>query len=182
SSSGTVAIHAMLTSSGGASQPFDAVVPFVLDGTSLTIGEGLLVGNVSGVSLDEVTSVALVGGSLQVAMGGTLGATGATGATGPPITFQGTWSNATTYAVGDAVFFGGSSYVSLTGGNLNSTPSSGAPWALLAQQGDTGPAGPAGADGFGYSISAEQNGPSLDDGCASSIASRRTSSGPCASS
>ena len=84
------------------------------------------------------------------------GAPGTPGPAGPPVSFQGTFSNLTIYASGDAVFFQGSSYVSLSGGNLGNTPTSGAPWALLAQQGDTGlqgsigpigPAGPAGATG-----------------------------------
>src|SRR5439155_18900145 len=46
------------------------------------------------------------------------GPTGPIGPTGPPVTFQGTWSNLTTYAAGDAVFFNGSSYISLSGGNV----------------------------------------------------------------
>jgi hypothetical protein len=75
------------------------------------------------------------------------GLTGPTGAMGPPETFQGTWANVTTYAAGDAVFFSGSSYISLTGNNINHTPTSGAPWALLAQQGSTGIPGPTGPTG-----------------------------------
>ena len=82
----------------------------------------------------------------QGAMGPT-GSTGATGAAGPPVSFQGTWSNLTTYAVGDAVFYNGSSYISRTGSNVGNTPSNGAPWALLAQQGATGAMGPTGATG-----------------------------------
>lgn len=78
---------------------------------------------------------------------GTTGATGPTGPTGPPIAFQGTWSNLTTYATGSAVFFSGSSYISLANGNVGNTPTGGAPWALLAQQGSTGPAGPTGPTG-----------------------------------
>ena len=78
---------------------------------------------------------------------GSTGATGPQGSTGPPVTFQGMWSNTTTYATGDAVFFNGSSYISLTGGNLANTPTFGAPWALLAQQGATGPTGPQGSSG-----------------------------------
>ncbi len=81
---------------------------------------------------------------------GASGAPGATGATGPPISFRGNWNNLVTYATGDAVFFSGSSYISLSGGNVGNTPSNGAPWALLAQQGSTGATGsqgPAGSTG-----------------------------------
>jgi hypothetical protein len=90
---------------------------------------------------------------------GVTGLTGPTGPTGPPVLFQGTWSNLTTYAAGDAVFFSGSSYISSSGGNIlttyatgdavffsgssyislsgsniANTPSSGAPWAPLAPE------------------------------------------------
>ena len=78
---------------------------------------------------------------------GTNGAPGATGPQGPPVRFQGTWLIGVTYAAGDAVFFNGSSYISLSGGNTGNTPTSGAPWALLAQQGSTGATGPAGTNG-----------------------------------
>jgi hypothetical protein len=73
--------------------------------------------------------------------------TGATGATGPPVTFQGIWSNLTTYVSGDAVFFSGSSYISLSSGNIGNTPTGGLPWMLLAQQGTTGSTGATGATG-----------------------------------
>src|SRR5207248_11173816 len=56
---------------------------------------------------------------------GVTGSTGPTGPTGPqgaPVSFQGTWSNLTTYAAGDAIFFSGSSYTSLAGGNVGNTP------------------------------------------------------------
>jgi hypothetical protein len=80
---------------------------------------------------------------------GPTGATGATGATGPPVSFQGAWSGATTYATGDVVSYSdGSSYVSLQAGNLNNNPvSSPAFWSVLAQAGATGATGPTGATG-----------------------------------
>jgi hypothetical protein len=77
---------------------------------------------------------------------GAAGTAGATGPTGPPVTFQGTWLIGVTYASGDAVFFNGSSYISLSGGNTGNTPPA-APWALLAQQGSTGATGAPGAAG-----------------------------------
>jgi hypothetical protein len=64
------------------------------------------------------------------------------------VSFQGTWNSETTYAIGGSVFFNGSSYISLIASNLNNQPDiSPSQWALLAQQGGTGPQGPAGADG-----------------------------------
>src|SRR5205807_102574 len=81
---------------------------------------------------------------------GAVGANGLTGATGAPIAFQGVWSNTTTYAVGYTVFYNGSSYISLSSGNVGNVPTSGSPWALLAQQGiigDTGNTGAVGATG-----------------------------------
>ena len=79
---------------------------------------------------------------------GATGATGATGPQGPPVSFQGTWSNATTYALGDAVFFNGSSYISLVSSNINHQPDTApAQWSLLSQQGATGATGPAGPTG-----------------------------------
>jgi hypothetical protein len=75
------------------------------------------------------------------------GGTGAIGPIGPPLSFQGTWSNVTTYATGDAVFMNGSSYISLSGGNIGNTPTNGAPWALFAQQGSIGATGAVGTNG-----------------------------------
>ncbi|HVX67597.1 MAG TPA: hypothetical protein VHA11_13380 [Bryobacteraceae bacterium] len=72
---------------------------------------------------------------------GPAGAAGAPGPIGPPLSFVGTWSNSTTYATGDAVFYNGSSYISLSAGNIGNNPASGTPWALLAQQGAIGPVG-----------------------------------------
>lgn len=70
------------------------------------------------------------------------------------LTWKGVWSDATVYELGDIVQFGGSSYISLTDGNIGNSPAtSPASWGLLAQRGDTGatgnqgPAGPPGANG-----------------------------------
>jgi hypothetical protein len=78
---------------------------------------------------------------------GAAGATGPIGPIGPPVIFQGTWSNATIYSTGNAVFFNGSSYISLSNGNIANIPSSGVPWALFAQQGATGLTGASGSNG-----------------------------------
>jgi Collagen triple helix repeat (20 copies) len=81
---------------------------------------------------------------------GTAGATGATGAVGPqgpPVSFAGGWLIGTTYPVGGAVSFGGSSYIALVA-NVGREPDvSPTYWAVLAQAGSAGPAGPAGATG-----------------------------------
>jgi hypothetical protein len=70
---------------------------------------------------------------------GPTGATGASGPQGPPVTFSGTWSSSTVYAIGDAVFENGASYIALAN-NLNVDPAtdvsaSGTIWALLARAG-----------------------------------------------
>jgi len=85
---------------------------------------------------------------------GPTGATGATGSTGPqgpqgpPVSFQGTWNIATTYALGDAVSYNGSSYISLVAGNVGFQPDiSNVKWALLALAGTNGTNGATGATG-----------------------------------
>ncbi len=88
---------------------------------------------------------------------GTPGATGPTGPAGPagapgtpgaPVNFLGSYASSTNYAVGDAVSWQGSSYISSGPGNRGNTPDlSPGRWALLAAQGSSGPAGPAGQAG-----------------------------------
>ena len=63
--------------------------------------------------------------------------------------FRGTWDIETTYAIGDSVFFQGTSYISLTIGNTGHQPdtdvtNSSGNWAVLAQQGATGATGATG--------------------------------------
>ena len=82
---------------------------------------------------------------------GAQGISGATGATGPPVSFHGTWVNSTVYAVGDAVFENGTSYIALTS-NFNVDPAidvagAGSTWSVLAAQGATGAVGAQGATG-----------------------------------
>lgn len=71
---------------------------------------------------------------------GDTGATGATGATGPSgpagLTWRGTWSGATSYAVNDGVLYGGTSYI-CTVAHTNSAPPS-ANWNTLASKGTDG--------------------------------------------
>lgn len=85
---------------------------------------------------------------------GVTGSTGPMGATGPPLSFQGTWSNTTTYQTGDAVYHNGSTYISLSSGNVGNTPSAGAPWAVVAAAGAVGAPGPTGPTGLAGATSA----------------------------
>lgn len=76
----------------------------------------------------------------------------ATDPPGPPpivgFVWKGAWSAESTYASGDAASFGGSSFVSLTSGNIGNAPDvSPQHWELIAQQGDRGPEGPSGPVG-----------------------------------
>lgn len=98
---------------------------------------------------------------------GQLGAPGATGATGPtgepgaigpqgsPVAFQGQWLLGTPYEVGDAVSYGGSSYIALLANTGRQPDSSPVYWGLLAAAGAPGQAGAPGATGLegpaGYS-------------------------------
>jgi Collagen triple helix repeat (20 copies) len=83
---------------------------------------------------------------------GPQGVPGAPGATG--LTFRNAWNVATSYPVGDAVSYNGSSYISLSGSNAGNTPSNGARWALLAQQGATGATGIGTAEDLSHASSA----------------------------
>jgi len=70
---------------------------------------------------------------------GPAGVTGATGPQGPPVTFRGTWSSGTSYAIGDAVAESGNSYVALAASTAidpaTDVAGSGGHWAVLAAQG-----------------------------------------------
>ena len=80
---------------------------------------------------------------------GPAGANGTNGLNGTPgLMWQGAWSSATSYAVNDAVSYGGASYLSLTAGNVGAQPNlSPANWAVLAQAGAVGATGTVGATG-----------------------------------
>jgi hypothetical protein len=80
---------------------------------------------------------------------GATGSQGAPGATGPAgLTFQGAWSNSHTYALNDAAYYSGSSYLSLVANNTGHEPdTSSAQWTLLAEQGATGSTGAPGPQG-----------------------------------
>ncbi len=79
---------------------------------------------------------------------GSVGTTGAIGPQGDPVSFKGPWNIGATYALGDAVSFNGSSYISIVAGNVGFQPDiSNVKWGLLAQAGTTGAAGSPGAQG-----------------------------------
>ena len=86
---------------------------------------------------------------------GATGATGATGAAGPQgpaglpgISWKGFYSASQSYNQNDAVFYGGTSYISLLSGNVGNEPDvSPSDWAVLAEQGATGPQGATGLTG-----------------------------------
>jgi len=94
---------------------------------------------------------------------GPTGTTGAAGPQGPPIAFQGEWLIGTPYAVGDAVAYGGSSYIALLANAGHEPDVSPLHWGLLAAAGTTGPAGATGATGLqgptGYAGPAGPAGP-----------------------
>jgi uncharacterized protein (TIGR03437 family) len=106
-------------------------------------------------------TLAQIGATGPVGPAGMAGANGSTGATGPTgpegptgptgpqgLTWRGTWSAATSYALNDAVQFNGTSYISILASNLNHEPDTSSTfWNTLAQVGATGPAGPTGTTG-----------------------------------
>ncbi len=80
---------------------------------------------------------------------GTQGLPGIPGSTGPQgLTWRGTWSNTTGYALNDAVQFNGTSYISIQAGTGNEPDTSPAFWSVLAQQGSAGTAGTSGTNGI----------------------------------
>lgn len=62
--------------------------------------------------------------------------------------WMGAWDSGTTYRVGDAVSYEGSSWVSLVANNTSHLPTDTAFWALLAQKGEIGATGAPGATGL----------------------------------
>lgn len=80
---------------------------------------------------------------------GPQGIAGAAGATGPPgavgINFRGVWGSGVSYAVNDAVTFGGSTWLA-TGANSAVEPDLNASlWSVIAAAGAAGPSGSSGA-------------------------------------
>ena len=80
--------------------------------------------------------------------GGPAGPVGAAGVQGPPVTFIGGWLTGQTYAIGDAVNYGGGSFIALTANTGRQPDISPIYWGVLAASGAAGPVGPVGATGF----------------------------------
>ena len=124
---------------GGLPGPPGLAGPFGPQGPA---GPGGFPGPIGPIGAQGPAGVSIVGpGGSQ----GPQGVPGATGATG--LTFRNAWNLATSYQVSDAVFYSGASYISLSASNTGNTPSNGAPWALLAQQGSIGATGATGTTG-----------------------------------
>ena len=85
----------------------------------------------------------------QVGPQGNSGAAGAAGPQGPAglagMSYRGAWSGGTSYAVNDAVLFGGTTYIATAGAAGLEPDLYPAAWSVLAQQGSVGPSGPTGA-------------------------------------
>lgn len=79
---------------------------------------------------------------------GTVGVAGQVGPQGPPVAFRGEWLIGTGYAVGDAVAYGGSSYIALSANSGRQPDLTPVYWGLLAAAGVAGPAGATGATGM----------------------------------
>lgn len=65
---------------------------------------------------------------------------------GSSLTWQGAWSGATAYVIGDAVSLSGSAYICILG-HTNHTPPNGTYWNVLAAAGSTGATGSTGSTG-----------------------------------
>lgn len=141
------------------------------------------------VYVDPTTHRLLVDGVGTTGATGPTG-TGVTGPTGPASTvpgptgptglnWQGAWSGTTSYNLNDAVSIAGSSYISITGSNLNNQPPNATAWNLLSQIGATGPTGadstvpgPTGPTGVG------PTGPTGPTGANSTVAGPTGPTGP----
>lgn len=76
------------------------------------------------------------------------GPPGAQGDPGPGLVWRGTWDSAQAYALNDAVYYLGSSYVTVADKPAGSqSPAVDPDWGIMARIGLQGPAGAAGADG-----------------------------------
>jgi len=94
----------------------------------------------------------LQGATGTTGVAGSVGPAGASGTNGlngtPGLLWSGAWSSATSYAVNDAVSYGGASYLSVVAGNVGQRPDLyPSAWSVLAQAGAAGAVGAAGATG-----------------------------------
>jgi hypothetical protein len=136
-------ITAPATNNGVALTAGTAVVQFDSKENDLTGHAAVLdVALVSGASSGGVGPVGPQG---PAGPSGPKGDTGAAGPAGPAgnsgLNYQGAYAAGVVYALHDVVTFGGSSYVSLSGGNQANTPGVTSQWAVLAQGGTGGSGG-----------------------------------------
>ena len=123
------------TGTNGATGPIGPTGPVGPPGATGTTGATGVTGATGSTGAAGAAGAAGMAGS-----NGNDGATGATGATGPQgLTWQGTWSGGTAYAVNDAAAYNGSSYISIQAGTNHQPDISGTFWSVLSQIGATGP-------------------------------------------
>ncbi|MDE1175506.1 MAG: DNRLRE domain-containing protein [Edaphobacter sp.] len=78
---------------------------------------------------------------------GAQGAKGDAGEQGPPVSFIGSWQSTKAYSIGDAVSYGGGSYIALIPNQSVEPDVDASTWAALAKPGNPGAAGPPGIQG-----------------------------------
>ena len=100
---------------------------------------------------------------------GPAGAAGAPGAQGAPVSFLGGWLAGRAYAVGDAVSYGGSSFIAVAANSGREPDVSPLFWGLLAQSGATGPAGAPGPQGATGPTGVGLQGPAGPQGAAGPV-------------
>jgi collagen type VII alpha len=118
--------------------------PQGLQGVAGTAGAQGLTGSTGAMGLQGATGASGAAGSVGPA--GTNGTNGLNGT--PGLAWLGAWSSVTSYAVNEAVSYGGESYLSVVAGNAGQRPDLyPIAWAVLAQAGTAGAAGATGATG-----------------------------------
>ena len=128
----------------GATGAVGATGPQGLQGVAGTAGAQGIPGAVGAAGSQGATGAAGAAGPV-----GPAGVNGTNGLNGTPgLAWEGAWSSGTSYAVNDAVSYGGGSYLSVGAGNVGQRPDLyPAAWAVLAQAGAAGVAGVTGATG-----------------------------------
>lgn len=120
--------------------------------TAYVAGDGVTSGGSTWRALQSVTGGSAPSEGAVWTVAASKGATGDTGPTGPSgdaLAWQGAWSSGTTYATGDTVTSGGSTWRakrSVSSGG--SAPTAGDDWAVVASKGDTGATGATGPSGI----------------------------------
>jgi hypothetical protein len=128
----------------GATGAVGSAGPQGLQGIAGTAGGQGIPGATGAAGLQGATGAMGAAGSV-----GPAGANGTNGLSGTPgLLWAGAWSSAMSYAVNDAVSYGGASYLSVVAGNVGQRPDLyPSAWAVLAQMGTAGAAGTTGITG-----------------------------------